>query len=121
MLRLVHPPPKGQGSGPTRARRTSAALLLTPTERQHLGAALQNLRRAFGTWACLADAMGVPVVTLKSHGGGKRAGVGLALRTARVAGVPVESILSGSITLAGCCPTCGARPATGRLAAGGGA
>jgi hypothetical protein len=123
MLKLV-PPPRGEGQDPPRRRKgiRSPALLLTREERSHLRAALQNLRRSFGTWRCLADAMGVREGTLTHAGGASsKAGPALALRAAKVAGASVESILTGSITLAGACPTCGARPATGRFAANGGA
>ncbi len=60
-LRLVHPAPGGQGTDPPRRRKGShsPALMLTAEERQHLRTFLRNLARAFGSWPCLADAMGV--------------------------------------------------------------
>jgi hypothetical protein len=58
MLRIVHPAPAGQAPRVRRGRR-AAALSLSADECRHLAASLHNLRRAFGGWACLADAMGV--------------------------------------------------------------
>ena len=123
MLRLVHPAPEGQGPR-TRRGRHSTALFLTPDERRHLAAALHNLRRAFGTWACLADAMGVREELIKKAGSTHRSNTGspaLALVVARTAGMSVEAILGGTLTAAGRCGTCGHRVGDGRLSAGGGA
>ena len=117
MLRLVHPAPAGQGTGTPKRRRRSA-LSLTPDERRHLAAALHNLRRAFGTWACLADAMGMREELVKK-GGAQRGSPALALAAARTAGVSVEAILGGTLSAAGRCATCGHRTGDGRIAAGG--
>ncbi len=58
MLRLVHPPQEGQGSRSS-GRRRSPCASLTPDEKRHLRTALHNLRRAYGTWSCVAEAMDV--------------------------------------------------------------
>ncbi len=119
MLRLVHPAPEGQGPV-TSKRRRSTSLRLTPDEVRHLAASLQNLRRAFGTWSCLADAMGIRE-SLLSMAGSPRKGKGgspaLALRAAKVAGMSVEAVLSGKLTAAGQCEACGARIGQGRVTA----
>ncbi len=55
MLRLVSPPGSAQEKRPIRR----SCLSLTPEESSRLRVVLQNLRRAYGTWSCLAEAMGV--------------------------------------------------------------
>ena len=104
MLRLVHPAPKGQET-PRRQRRRDIHSL-TKDERRHLRAALLNLRRAYGSWACLADAMGQSIHTLQSTASGSP---GLALRAARAGGMSVEAVLSGKLSPAGRCEACGSR------------
>ena len=124
MLRLVHPRPEVQGSRtPKRKGRKAPALFLTPDERRHLRVALQNLRRAFGTWACLADAMGVRVNILldAAHSRNPQGSPALAIRAAKVSGMTVEAILTGTLSAAGRCETCGHRIGDGRLVAAGGA
>ena len=118
MLRLVHPAPEGQGSRTSKRRRRRDVHSLTHDEKRHLRAALQNLRRAYGTWACLADVMGVSLHALTSHASGSP---GLALRAARAGGMSVEAVLTGALSSAGRCETCGSRIGHGaaRAAAGG--
>jgi hypothetical protein len=124
MLRLVHPAPAGQGTGPSKRRKgaRSRAFSLTPDEGRHLRAALQNLRRDAGTWAALAEMLGVSADGL-AHAATQvgKGGAALALRAAKLAGVSVEALLSGSLNAAGRCATCGHRAGDGRvaLAAGG--
>ena len=124
MLRLVHPAPEGQGSRtPKGGRRYSDGFYLTPDEKRHLRAALHNLRRAYGTWPCLADAMGVKLKAL-ARAASERNPSGspaLALRAARAGGMSVEAVLSGTLSAAGRCETCGSRLGDGRIvrAAGG--
>ena len=111
MLRLVHPAPAGQGLRARKGRK-SPALSLTADEKRHLAAALHNLRRAFGTWACLADAIGVREGLLTKAGAahGPRGGSpALALLVARTAGMSVEGVLTGSLSAAGRCEACGSR------------
>ncbi|MFT3768513.1 MAG: transcriptional regulator [Minicystis sp.] len=119
MLRLVHPAPAGQGTDPPARRKGARApsLSLTPDEARHVRAALHNARRAFGSWGCLAAVVGCGVNSLKQS----RPGLALAVRVAQAAGVSVEAMLSGALTAAGRCPTCGHRAGDGRIAAAGGA
>jgi hypothetical protein len=62
MLRLVKPegtkPPRKKG-GPRHE-----AIVLSPDEQRKARQAIRNLKDAFGSWACLADAMGMPVKSL---------------------------------------------------------
>ena len=122
MLRLVHPAPAGQGPDAPRRRRLPVASLSTD-EKRHLRTALHNLRRSFGTWACLADAIGVKVNTLLTAARERNpvGSPGIAIRAARAGGVSVESILTGAITAAGRCDACGHRIGHGVALATGGA
>ncbi len=109
-LRLVVPP--GQAPARPPRGRHARALFLTPDECRHLATSLHNLRRAFGTWACLADAMGVREALLVRAAANDRNGRGspaLALVVARVAGMSVEAVLSGTLSAAGKCEACGSR------------
>src|SRR5262245_12891316 len=110
-LRLVHPAPGGNGDRtppPRRPKRVS--LTLTPEEDQHLRAFLSTLRTQFGSWPCVAEVTGLARNHLINVATGTvHPSPGVALRAARVAGVPVESVLSGKVQLAGYCPTCGAK------------
>lgn len=117
MLRLVHPPPGGNGTDPPKRRKCSrsASLVLTPDETQHFRASLKNIARAYGGAPVLALVMGVPVKTLYkvSNRRARPDGV-LVIRLAKAGGVSVESILSGGINAAGRCNACGSPVATGR-------
>ena len=123
MLRLVHPAPAGQGLRAPKGRRFSPCFSLTPDERRHLRTALHNLRRAFGTWDCLADAMGVKInaISRASREKNPMGSPALALRVARVGGMSMEAVLSGSLSSAGRCESCGSRighGVTARVAGG---
>lgn len=123
MLRLVHPAPVGQAPARRRKGLRSPQLALSAEEKRHLRIALHNLRRAFGTWACLADAIGVRENTLVSAAR-ERAPLGsaaLALRAAQVGGMSVEAVLSGTLSAAGKCESCGSRLGHGLARAAGGA
>lgn len=122
MLRLVHPAPSGQGIDPPKRRRgPSPVLSLTAEEAQHFRAALRNAARAYGSWACLASAIGVPVASLTQAIGKRRRPSGvLVIRAAKAAGMSVEAMLSGSLSPAGRCQACGSRVGNRpQLAAGG--
>ena len=123
MLRLVHPAPAGQATSAPKGRRFSPCFSLTPDERRHLRTALHNLRRAFGTWDCLADAMGVKInaISRASREKNPMGSPALALRAARVGGMSMEAVLSGSLSSAGRCESCGSRighGVTARVAGG---
>jgi hypothetical protein len=110
MLMLVHPAREGQGTDPPKRRRGTrpAAFRLTAEESRHARAALKNAARTFGGYPALATAIGVPVATLHRANGKHRPFSGtLAIRLAKVAKVSVEAMLSGTLTAAGTCPTCG--------------
>lgn len=118
MLRIVHPAPSGQGSGPPKRRKgqRSGALSLSADEIRHLRAALQNLRFALGGWDVVAEVTGIRRVTLE-HAGSKRSRrphAAIAIRAARAAGISVEALLSGKMRPTDRCPTCGTHAADRR-------
>lgn len=81
---------------------------LTPDEAARVKAVLAALRIRYGSLKALARAMGLKVATVQ-YASQKRTGVsaGVALRTARAAGQPVEAILSGAWPTPNTCPHCG--------------
>ncbi len=84
---------------------------LTPEEQANAKAALRFLATRLGSGAKLAAAMGSNLAAVR-HASKKRGAVsaGIALRVARVAGVPLEDVLSGAWPKAGACPHCGRSP-----------
>ena len=81
---------------------------LTPDEAAHVKAAIAFLRVRLGGWRALAEAAGLKTATVQYAAkpkGGVSAGV--ALRVARAAHVPMESLLSGAFPPPGMCAVCG--------------
>jgi hypothetical protein len=74
-----------------------------------LRAALRNLRKAYGSWACLAEVMGMSLWSIQGIARGRDNGSpSTAQRAAKAAGITVEQLLGGPVS-ADRCPTCGAR------------
>jgi len=96
---------------PKPARATVLPDELTEEEGARVRTALAFLRGHLGSWTKLARAMGIKPATLEQGAlrRTRRPTAGLALRAARVAGVPMEDILSGRwpVPLPVKCPTCG--------------
>ena len=108
-LRLVHP--QGQAPAvPRRARHPSPALSLTPDERRFLRVAIKNTAHAYGGMAVLATVTGLPLNTLRAaaYSSGKGS-VALARLVARAGGMSLDAVLTGALSAAGRCATCGAR------------
>lgn len=83
--------PRGPGA-------TDEVNRLTPTEQANVLAALRVLRVQHGTVANLAKAMGLSWNAVqKVYCGLRKPSAGMALRVARVAGAPVESVLGGTL------------------------
>lgn len=81
---------------------------LSPEERANVIAALKVLRVRFGTWQAVADALKVTHKSVENAVSSKqKPSAGLAIRTARAAGVPVDDVLSGAFPKPGACPMCG--------------
>ncbi len=76
-------------------------------DRQMLAIALRALKNQYGTWWRLAEAMKVAVGTLHQVTAGKSGSMGMVVRAATLAHIPVEVLLSGRIDAANRCPTCG--------------
>lgn len=108
MLRLVHPPPGGNGTDPPTRRKGAhaPALSLSTDEARHLRATIRNVARAYGSLECLAAVIGVRATSLTHK---RPPSPGLALAVARAAGMSVEAVISGVLSPAGECPACGAR------------
>ena len=105
-LTLVRPSREGQDGGRL-PKRPRPVLTLLPAETARLRATLKNLRRAYGTWLCLAEVMGVGRNTLVHVAAGtKKGSPGLLLRAARAAGMSIEALLA-PLSEAGTCPACG--------------
>jgi hypothetical protein len=88
---------------------------LAAEEQDHVRRALRALRVRYRNWKNVARALGVPMKSLERTLTGKDRPVapGLAIKAARVAGVPVDDVLRGLVPRAGVCPACG-QALTGR-------
>jgi len=106
MLRLIKP------DGPRPARRKGVlrheASVLTSDEERKARQAIRNMKDAFGTWACLAEAMGMPEKSLITAVQGARYGLSPAvlLRAMRASGLTLDDML-GAPAVAGRCRACG--------------
>lgn len=92
---------------PSRKRRANP---MTPEAQANVARALRILRVRYGSWKALAEAMGTTRATLQTvttPAGRKRLGAGIAIRAAKVAGVPVDDLLAGAWPKDGACPWCG--------------
>jgi hypothetical protein len=90
---------------PNKTRRSSD---LTPDEQASAKAALRVLRVRLGGARQLAEALSANHATLLAALSRRgKPSAGLALRAARLAGVPLEDVLSGAWPEAGSCPHCG--------------
>ena len=108
-LRLVgkHPPKKAKG-GPRHE-----TIVLSPDEQRKARQAIRNLKDHFGTWACLAEAMGLPVKSLiKAASGRYGLSPAVLLRAMRASGLTLDDLLGGPAP-AGRCWACGALKRTG--------
>ena len=112
MLRIVHPAPRGQGSGPPKRRKgqRSDAYSLTNDEARNVRRALKNLVFGLGGADVAALVLGVPIDSVYGRRKQRPSGT-FAIRIAKAAGLPVETILTGKMRLADRCPTCGAHAA----------
>ncbi|HVZ88088.1 MAG TPA: hypothetical protein VHG72_14040 [Polyangia bacterium] len=85
--------------------------LLTAEEQAHVRAALFYLHAQIGSWAVLAKAVRSKRVNLRRVRAGHRINGmrGLATRLARLGGVSVQAVLTGSFPPPGTCVHCGHR------------
>jgi hypothetical protein len=82
-------------------RRRSDALKLSPEETKAVRVAVRKLKRAFGSFACLAVQTGIPSGTLRriANPNGIPPTGTFAIRLAAVAKVPVEVLLGGKVVV----------------------
>jgi hypothetical protein len=95
-----------------RKRTKRAPLGLTRDEQDNVRVVLRVLRYRHGSWVALARLLGMQLKTLKgaaSKRGSRPPTPGLALHASRLAGVPMEDVLSGAFPKQGDCPLCGRR------------
>jgi hypothetical protein len=89
------------------ARRRHEGSVFTDDEQRRARQALRNLHDAFGTWSCLADAMGMPKESLMNAARGVYAlSAAIVLRAMRASGLTLEEFLGGPIP-ADRCRACG--------------
>lgn len=79
-------------------------------EQKNVRTALRYLRLRAGTWAAVSQAVGLSPQGLEKTVGGRRSvSASVALRVARLAGVPFDDLIAGHF-LPGACPRCGYMP-----------
>jgi hypothetical protein len=101
-LRLVRP----EAPKPPR-RKGERKPLLSPEEERRFRQAMRNLRDAFGTWGCLADAMGANEGTIDAMQQGRsRVSGDMLIRAMRASGLSLAELL-GEPQIAGKCRACG--------------
>lgn len=105
MFDLSWPSEAGQendtSTSSTPKRRRSDALKLSTDEAKAVRVAVRKLKRAFGSFACLAVQTGIPSATLRRVANPKGiAPTGtFAIRLAAVAKVPVEVLIGGKMVV----------------------
>jgi hypothetical protein len=102
---LVEPKRWVRPRDPTKTRRSSD---LTPEEQANAKVALRVLRTRYGSARKLAVALSATIATVEAALSRRgKPSAGLALRAARLAGVPLEDVLSGAWPKTGACAHCG--------------
>jgi hypothetical protein len=92
---------------PRPANETRRSTDLTPAERESAKVAIRHLAKRHGSYGKLAAAMSASTETVRLAARTGKLSAGLALRAARLAGVPLEDVLAGRWPVAGACPHCG--------------
>jgi hypothetical protein len=82
---------------------------LSADEQENIRQAMLALHVKYGSWRLVAEAMGVQPKTIKNAMGKSQApGPVMALRAAKLAGVPYDELVAGKYPRhAGQCPLCG--------------
>ena len=81
---------------------------LTPEEQACIKMSLAVLRIRYGTLRKLSVAMRITYKTLvRACNKNGKPTAGIAVRAARLAGVPIDDVLSGNFPKPGSCPMCG--------------
>lgn len=81
---------------------------LTAEEQDRVRFAMRHLKVKIGAWKTVASALGFkPRQVVKVQGGFKAVSPKMVLRVAKLAGVPVDDVLTGKFPPLGTCPHCG--------------
>lgn len=81
---------------------------LSVEEQAHVLAALRVVKIRCGQWSDVASSLQISLKAVgKLSAGASKLTAGLALRIARLVGVPTEDVLSGAFPRPGSCPMCG--------------
>ena len=87
---------------------TSPSVELTAAERDNIRRGMRELRCRFGPLSVLAAALRVSARSVQRAMGPRgKPSAAMAVRAARLAGVPFESLLDGTWPPEGPCPACG--------------
>ena len=103
-LRIVGSEPKKKN--PPKKYKRRNGLMLPEEDRKRGVQALKNLRDAFGTWTCLADAMDVALVSLKDAVRTGELSIAMLFAASRASGLTIEDLLSAPVP-ADRCKACG--------------
>jgi plasmid maintenance system antidote protein VapI len=80
---------------PRKPRRPHYTEVFTAEEQRQARQALRHLRLAYGTWSCLAEAMGMPKESLQRAASGTAAvTAAILLRASRASGLTIDDLLS---------------------------
>lgn len=102
-LRIVgNEPPKR----PKRKGERFSVGLLSDDEQKRAVQALRNLRDAFGSWACIADAMRAPANSVRQAVRKGHISIALLFAASRASGLTIDDLLSVPVP-AGMCKACG--------------
>lgn len=71
--------------------------LLSADEHKRAAQALRNIKEAFGSWACLADASGVDLTTIHRAVHDKKVTVPLLFAVSRASGLAIDDLLSAPV------------------------
>jgi hypothetical protein len=82
--------------------------VFTKSQETRIRAALKGARRAFGTWGCLADAMGIGKAAVEYASQGHRVSAEMAIRLSFATGISLDALLRPGVLDAGKCIACGA-------------
>ncbi len=85
---------------------------LTTQEQANVRTVLRFLRTKCGGWTAVAKALHSKDSTVMNAAKGRPPSASLAIRIARMVGVPVDDVLTGKYPAPGTCPYCGHRPET---------
>jgi hypothetical protein len=92
---------------PPTKRPQRKGLVFTPEQRARLASVLRNLWRRYGTYKKVAEAMGMSIAALHLTLSGRGGSMMMAVRAAHLAGIPVDTIIYGTVLATDRCAHCG--------------